>query len=425
MQEDEQVWQDEVEMMVTQELVANAMNDISRQAFEEEKRRIASQKKAAQATSTNQLSTDRPFVSTDRSFVSTDRSNTPNVSAASPSTGANADESSFVYLGGKIPIAAFTLPNVDLPIDPNMPDSWARLVDTDTESDLEEAPLEAEESQPLGSRVPLMSEEFEASEPSCTRTVSSHSIVSSYSTALLSPDHPLTHVLPTPTPFRLLCPHLPSVRGIDLFYEKQSSSSSSQTLPVRMRYQGTSEHILDTDSDGDELGEEDTEEDESSDADDEREGRDLDDVDPKDDRVYIDIPAYAPPTAPIQSQPSPEWSFGSLLVSPSSLVVPSPIASLVATLAATISVDEDQFIEVGVKLELYESILHDHTQRLDALPPTLFTDIDRDVRELYTRFDDHRLIYDMLVYQAAMQRELQEMRGRITTLEQERGHREQ
>ncbi|GJR03544.1 putative ribonuclease H-like domain-containing protein [Tanacetum coccineum] len=43
MQEDEQVLQDELEMMVTQELVANAMNDVSRQAFEEEKRRIASQ----------------------------------------------------------------------------------------------------------------------------------------------------------------------------------------------------------------------------------------------------------------------------------------------------------------------------------------------------------------------------------------------
>ncbi|GKD15124.1 hypothetical protein Tco_1199531 [Tanacetum coccineum] len=117
MPEDEQVWQDELEMMITQEVVANAMNDESRQAFEEEKRRIASQKKAAQATSTNQLSTDRPFVSTDRSFVSTDRSNTPNVSAASTSTGTNADASSFVYLGGKIPIDASTLPNADLPID--------------------------------------------------------------------------------------------------------------------------------------------------------------------------------------------------------------------------------------------------------------------------------------------------------------------
>ncbi|GKB55999.1 putative ribonuclease H-like domain-containing protein [Tanacetum coccineum] len=120
--ESEKDLQDELEMMVTQELAAKAMNDVSRQAFEEEKRRIASQKKAAQATSTNQLSTDRPFVSTDRSFVSTDRSNTPNVSAASTSTGANADESSFVYLGGKIPIDASTLPNADLPIDPNMPD---------------------------------------------------------------------------------------------------------------------------------------------------------------------------------------------------------------------------------------------------------------------------------------------------------------
>ncbi|GJW41770.1 putative ribonuclease H-like domain-containing protein [Tanacetum coccineum] len=102
--EDEQVWQDELEMMVTQEV------------------------KAAQATSTNQLSTDRPFVSTGRQFVSTgrpfvstDRSNTPNVSAASTSIGANADESSFVYLGCKIPIDASTLPNANLTIDPNMP----------------------------------------------------------------------------------------------------------------------------------------------------------------------------------------------------------------------------------------------------------------------------------------------------------------
>ncbi|GKG42496.1 hypothetical protein Tco_0476794, partial [Tanacetum coccineum] len=58
------------------------MDDVSRQSFEEEKRRIASQKKA----------------------------------------GANAGESSFVYLGGKIPIDASTLPNADSPIDPNMPD---------------------------------------------------------------------------------------------------------------------------------------------------------------------------------------------------------------------------------------------------------------------------------------------------------------
>ncbi|GKF04216.1 hypothetical protein Tco_0034884, partial [Tanacetum coccineum] len=134
MPKDEQVLQDELEMMVTQELVANAIDDVSRQAFKEEKRRIASQKKAAQATSTNKLSTDKPFVSTnrpsistnrpsvstDRPSVSTDRSNTPNVSAASTPTDANVGESSFVYLGGKIPIDASTLPIVDLPIDPNI-----------------------------------------------------------------------------------------------------------------------------------------------------------------------------------------------------------------------------------------------------------------------------------------------------------------
>ncbi|GJY30109.1 ribonuclease H-like domain-containing protein [Tanacetum coccineum] len=116
MKESEQDLQDELEKMVTQELAAKAMDDVSRQAFEEEKRIIASQKKAAQATSTNKLSTDRQSVSTDRPFVSTDR---PSVSTP---TYANAGESSFVYLGGKIPIDASTLPNVDLPIDPNMPD---------------------------------------------------------------------------------------------------------------------------------------------------------------------------------------------------------------------------------------------------------------------------------------------------------------
>ncbi|GJX60570.1 putative ribonuclease H-like domain-containing protein [Tanacetum coccineum] len=39
-----------------------------------------------------------------------------------PSGGANVGESSFVYLGGKIPIDASTLPNANLPIDPNMLD---------------------------------------------------------------------------------------------------------------------------------------------------------------------------------------------------------------------------------------------------------------------------------------------------------------
>ncbi|GJW17951.1 hypothetical protein Tco_0025387 [Tanacetum coccineum] len=346
---------------------------------------------------------------------------------------------------------------VPLPDDPYVAVRQAQLVDTDIELDPEEAPSEAEESQPLGSRLPLMSEEFEAFEPSGTRTISSHSPVSSNSTASLSPDHPLTHVSPTPTPTQVSF-HQAMTLLDTAFCKRYRSSyetpslSSSSTLPVRKRYQGTSELILDTESEGDKLGDEDTKEDvdeESQGLDNESHGLDdesqsLDDettskplglgygatrhralkstkeIAPstyevgQSTRVYTDILTYAPPVAPVQTPPSPEWSLGSLPVSPSSLVVPSPIALPVATLAATIS-------------------------RLDTLPPTLVTDIDRDVRELCTRsghidnrmanmsrarYDDHRLIQDMLVQQAAMQRELQEMRGLVTTLDQERGRKE-
>ncbi|GJY87339.1 hypothetical protein Tco_0501967 [Tanacetum coccineum] len=108
-------------------------------------------------------------------------------------------------------------------------------------------------------------------------------------------------------------------------------------------------------------------------------------VDPKDGRVYTDILTYVPPVAPIQTPPSPEWSSGSLPVSSSSPAVSTPVASPVTTPAATIAVDEDEFLEVGAHFEFHGSILHDQIQRLDALPPTLFEGYDRDLRELYTR----------------------------------------
>ncbi|GJV37738.1 hypothetical protein Tco_1410215 [Tanacetum coccineum] len=91
------------------------------------------------------------------------------------------------------------------------------------------------------------------------------------------------------------------------------------------------------------------------------------------------ISAFRQPTLVTWTSLSPEWSSGSLPVSP------SPIASPVTTPAATISVDKDQFLEVGAQLELHGSILHDHIQRLDALPPTLFEGYDQDLRDLYTR----------------------------------------
>nr|GFB99707.1 hypothetical protein [Tanacetum cinerariifolium] len=83
-------------------------------------------------------------------------------------------------------------------------------------------------------------------------------------------------------------------------------------------------------------------------------------TDPKDGMVYIDVPVYPPPAPPIQTAPSPKWTSGSLPISPSPSVVPSPIsspmipltipshiASPMATSTATISDDEDQFIDVG------------------------------------------------------------------------------
>ncbi|GKD82296.1 putative ribonuclease H-like domain-containing protein [Tanacetum coccineum] len=94
MTEDEQVLHDELEKMIAQEVVAKALDDATRQAFEEE-RGILHLKRG-------QL---RLPILTNLVLV-----------------GANAGESSFVYLGGQIPIDASTLPNADLPTDPNMPD---------------------------------------------------------------------------------------------------------------------------------------------------------------------------------------------------------------------------------------------------------------------------------------------------------------
>ncbi|GKA95348.1 hypothetical protein Tco_0817386 [Tanacetum coccineum] len=61
-------------------------------------------------------------------------------------------------------------------------------------------------------------------------------------------------------------------------------------------------------------------------------------VDLEDGTVYIDIEF----DALVKTPSSPEWSSGSLPVSPASLTVSSPVASLVTTPSATIVVDEDE-----------------------------------------------------------------------------------
>ncbi|GKB04669.1 hypothetical protein Tco_0832864 [Tanacetum coccineum] len=104
--------------------------------------------------------------------------------------------------------------------------------------------------------------------------------------------------------------------------------------------------------------------------------------DPLDGSVHMDIECVMPPVrTPVQTLTLPKWSSGSLPVSPTSLTVPLPIAppSLVEP------VDKGYLDEIGAQLELHGGILHDHTHRLDALPPTLLEGIGRDITELYDR----------------------------------------
>nr|GEY19640.1 hypothetical protein [Tanacetum cinerariifolium] len=301
---------------------------------------------------------------------------------------ANEDQSSYVP--------------IPLPDDPYVVVRQAQLVNT--ESELEEAPLEAEELQSLGSIVLLMGEEFEAFEPIRTRTNSSHSSASSNSTTPLSQNHPLTHVSPTP--------YLPEFHSIIGPYERgilrrmrrmrvwmwMTRDRESQGLDDKGHGLGNEDHSLDDGSQGlkDEglgleeeavpkgqqqavlvietatseplrLGYKALRRRELAVKDDQvpstfevgQSSRSVPDqhgaervsafrqptlatwVDPKDDRVYTEITTYVPLYPPIQTPPSPKWSLGSFLGLLSSLIVPSPIASSVATPTSTISIDED------------------------------------------------------------------------------------
>nr|GEW44059.1 hypothetical protein [Tanacetum cinerariifolium] len=50
-------------------------------------------------------------------------------------------------------------------------------------------------------------------------------------------------------------------------------------------------------------------------------------IEPEDGMVHIDVPTYPPPTPPVQTPPSPEWSSGSFPISPAPSIVPLPISS--------------------------------------------------------------------------------------------------
>ncbi|GKA45848.1 hypothetical protein Tco_0738644 [Tanacetum coccineum] len=102
-------------------------------------------------------------------------------------------------------------------------------------------------------------------------------------------------------------------------------------------------------------------------------------TDSEDGMVYIDVPAYPPPTPPVQTPPSPEWSSDSLPISPAPSIVPSLISSpmiplTVPSLVATPATAETEgfFTKLGAQVEMQGGLIHDHAVRLEELSPTLF-----------------------------------------------------
>ncbi|GKA23111.1 hypothetical protein Tco_0709073, partial [Tanacetum coccineum] len=307
-----------------------------------------------------------------------------------------------------------------------------------TESEPEEAPSKIEEFLPLVSRAPFIDEEFKASKPLDTRITSSHSTAPSDSTTLLSPGHPLTQTAPAPTLFRPLyyrrtarmAVHTQPAMSPGLL-ARIPSPSLSLTLPIRKRCRGTSELVEDT-------------KDESSDSDTEGEGSEDEGPGSEDEGPDSEEEEEAAPEGQQQTVPvvdtvadkplglgyevlrRRELALGESSV-PSTFkigqsssftiipVVPTLVASLVTTPAATIAVGEDELLEERATLTfdaLWRPIL-----ALDSWAG--HADAQR-VEMWKAKYDDQRLIHDLLV-----QCELQETRDHVTTLEQERSRREQ
>nr|GEX57002.1 hypothetical protein [Tanacetum cinerariifolium] len=286
---------------------------------------------------------------------------------------------------------------VPLPKDPFEAIRHDYLVGTDTESEPFEDEARTPESPHIVAPPTCHVEESESSGMAGVRSTSSDS------TTPLSPDHPLTHTTTVLVPIlrrtARMVVHVPPVMSPGLSagmaevatmsdsafrkrFRSSYDSSPLPTLPVSKRYRGTSELILGIDSEEDE-----------------------------------------------ETPLSPEWTSGSLPISPLPyvvpspvlapmipLIVPSPIASPMATSTATISVDEDQFIEIDRDArELYT--------RSGAVRDEIFSQRYR-FRSLEQEEERTYVTFRALEARTTLQQELQEMRDRVTVLEQERDRKE-
>nr|GFA03274.1 hypothetical protein [Tanacetum cinerariifolium] len=119
-------------------------------------------------------------------------------------------------------------------------------------------------------------------------------------------------------------------------------------------------------------------------------------IDLDDDIAYIDVPTYPPPAPPAQTPPSYEWSSGSLSVSPTLSIVPSPFIThdttdRSITCSFTRYAEAEEFLtELGARVEMQGGLIHGHKVRLEELSPALFERYDKDMEELFTRSGEVR-----------------------------------
>ncbi|GJU78512.1 hypothetical protein Tco_1275582 [Tanacetum coccineum] len=108
--------------------------------------------------------------------------------------------------------------------------------------------------------------------------------------------------------------------------------------------------------------------------------------------VFIDVPTYPPPAPPVQTPPLPEWTSGSLPISPSPFDVPSPTSSPMIPLtvpffiATPATAETEGFLtELGAQVEMQRGLICNLVVRLEELSSALFERYDRNIRELFTR----------------------------------------
>ncbi|GJZ21717.1 hypothetical protein Tco_0558756 [Tanacetum coccineum] len=263
---------------------------------------------------------------------------------------------------------------------------------TDIKSEPFEDPIEMEETQPLSHRSVPLSPDYTLASPDYTLDtphsnedsksieVSQTKIASPLgSTSPLSPNHPLTQTLPTFTPpqafyyrsiARMAVRTQPTLSPNISARVTEAIALSPSSFCKRVRGYGAARRRVLELAEGPtpstfKVGQSSRNVPDKQTADEITTPRlpvratweDIVDV-----TVYTNIECVMPPVrAPIQTPTSPEWSSGSLPVSPASLIVPSPVASPETTPSTTIAVEEDEFLEAEAQLELNGSILYDHT----------------------------------------------------------------